>query len=133
LPLSYNRQKDNKKRQDIKRAKGAIAWRQGQLHGKDRWDVITSPYTKDENFIIILGRKPAGAILAKGPGSAKKTAQLIYGSRLKTATLVNQPGIFSTLLEPTGTKKIKLTFEKDVEITKKVGSLGTRGRVFPLP
>lgn len=133
LPKSFNRQDDNKKRRDIQRAKGAIAWRQGQLHGKDRWDVVTSPFTKEENFVIVLGRKPVGAILAKGPGSAKKTAQLIFGPRLKEATLVNQPGIFSTLLEPTGTKKIKLTFEKDVEITKKVGSLEEKGRVFPLP
>ncbi len=133
IPKSFNRREDNAKRRVIQRAKGVIAWRQGQLHGKDRWDVVTSPFTNEENFVIVLGRKPVGAIIAKGPGSAKKTAQLIFGPRLKQATLVNQPGIFSTLLEPTGTKKIKLTFEKDIEITKKVGSLEGKGTVFPLP
>ena len=94
---------------------------------------MTSPYTLDENFTIVLGRKPVGAILVKGPGSAKKTAQVIFGPRLKKAIAVNQPGIFSTILAPTGTRKIDLTFTKDVTLTKKVGSLEEKGRVFPLP
>jgi len=121
------------RRREIQRARGAIAWRQGELHGKDRWDVVISPYTKEENYTIVLGRKPVGAILVKGPKSAQKTAQLIFGQRLKQSTVVNQPGIFSTILEPTGTKKISLTFTRDIEITKKVGKLEEKGKVFPLP
>ena len=92
-----------------------------------------SPFTKDENYTIVLGRKPVGTIVVKGPGSAKKTAQLIFGHRLEKSVIVNQPGLFATKLSPTGTKRIEITFTRDIALTKKVGNLEEKGRVFPLP
>lgn len=132
IPDAYPRKVDFQRRRDIRNAKGAIAWRNGELHGKDRWDVITSPYTDKENYTIVLGKKPLGAIIVKGPGSAKKTAQLVFGTRLKRRVLIDQPGLFTTELTPGAGKQVRITFFKDVEISKPVGSLDNNGKVFPL-
>lgn len=129
----FNKSEDKSRRKKILASRGAIAWRQGELHGKDRWDVVTSPYTREEDYTIVLGRKPQGAMLIKGPKSAFRTAQTIYGQRLKRPTVVNQPGLFATTLTPSGSRRINLTFNKDINLTKKIGSLEGKGRVFPLP
>ena len=105
----------------------------GELNGKDRWDVITSPYTKNSNYRIVLGKQPNGAIIVKGPGSAFKTARVVFGQRLERSTVVDTPGLFTAKLDPiSGQRGIRLTFEKDSVISEKVPRIGNKGKVFPL-
>jgi len=118
---------DKDKRKFIQRADGAIGWRQGELHGKDRWDVITNIYKLgQEQYVIVMGDKPKGATMVKGPGSAFKTAQLLYGKKqLARTAVIDQPGLFTTRLDPLTGKRIRISFEHDANISK-------RGTVFPL-
>lgn len=124
---------DRETRRMILKARGAIAWRMGELKGRDVWDVVTAPYTYEENYVRVVGRKPTGAVIIKGPGSARKTARVLYGHRIKNPTVVNTPGLFAVRLIPISNRKgISISFIKDVELTKKIGSIGGRGNVFPL-
>lgn len=118
-----------KARETIRNSKSAIAWRQGQLHGKDRWDVVTNPYGQEQYFII-MGRRPMGARVISGPGSAYKTAQIVgdVPHDLRRPALIDQAGMFSTKLSPLGesSRDLRITFTRDIDI-------GGKGKVFPLP
>ena len=132
--LSAKQQK--KSRETIRTARSAIAWRQGQLHGKDRWDVVTNPYTSKENYHVIMGRRPVGAKLVKGPRSAYASAQMLDNvpNDLKRRVTINTPGLFSVALSPTGTRKIGLEFHRDIDLGGKADvNITGKGRVFPLP
>jgi len=123
---------DRETRRLIRESGGAIAWRQGELHGKDRWDVIVSPYTKHENYKIVLGRQPVGARIVRGPGSARKTAQLLYGRNIQRETVFDQPGIFSTRLKPISKNSLSLEFERDSNISSRPEPVSKNRKVFPL-
>ncbi len=71
---SDSTENDKKKRERIKKSKGATTLRMGQLHGKDVWHV----WLDSGEEIVVLGRVPEGAtVLAQGKGSAYETTQRI--------------------------------------------------------
>ena len=111
-------------RKIIREAGVAIAWRQGQLHGQHRYDVLVDPFTPKEEYLIIMGKRPIGAKLVRGPRSAYNSAQTLTG-HLGKAGKVDLPGIMNLRLWPEGKKKIGLQFARDANISN-------RKRVFPL-
>jgi hypothetical protein len=124
---------DKEKRKIIAEANGAIAWRQGQIGGKDRWDVIINPYTQQENYMMVLGATPRGASVIKGPGSAYATARLLYGHRLNRAVNVDS-GFQDVKLTPiSGGKGIKISYSPDTKLqtTGDINISRNRG-AFPL-
>lgn len=139
-PNKYDNMTDTQKRRAIDDANGdAIAWRQGELNGKDVWHVIVTPFEQD-NYLTILGRKPGRATLVRGPGSAVKTAQLLYGKELSKPLTIDI-GAFDAHLEPiSGNKGIALTYKpdphlsttSDITISKKPGNISNNGKTFPL-
>jgi len=139
-PNKYDNMTDKQKRRMIDEASGdAIAWRQGELNGKDVWHVIVTPFEQD-NYLTILGRKPGRATLVRGPYSAVKTAQLLYGKELSKPLTVDI-GAFDAHLEPiTGNKGVALSFKpdphlsttSDITISKKPGNISNNGKTFPL-
>jgi hypothetical protein len=103
---------DKQKRKIIRKADGAITWRHGELRGKDVWQVGVFPYNRKENWLTVLGRKPANATLADGPGSAFQTIKLLHGKpppRKVRADL----GIFDVGLEARGRKGVDIRFKPD--------------------
>lgn len=131
LPLIVIEKSDKEKRKAILRANGAVGWRQGELNGVDRWDVIVSPYTSREDYVIVFGDKPKGAYIVKGPGSARRTAQILYGQRLRKPVRFDTPGAFNVHLTPSGERNVKLEFNRDADIAQKTPQV-TSARVFPL-
>ena len=103
---------DKQKRKAIKAAAGAIAWRQGELKGKDIWRVVISPYDKEEYWLTVVGRKPVGATLAKGPRSAYQSLTLVKG-RPPAKRVTADMGIMDVTLDPVGIKKIGIGFKPD--------------------
>lgn len=132
IPLT--RKQDKEARRKIATARGAIAWRQGELNGKDRWDVITNIYRPgQEEYVIVLGKTPQGATIVRGPGSARRTAQYLYGKQpLKQTSVIDQPGLFTTKLDPITGQKVRLSFVRDADITGKSPSISQKSSVFPL-
>lgn len=127
---------DRGKRRIIKNANGAIAWRMGQLHGKDRWDVIINPYSSNEHYYMVLGGAPEGAVrFAKGPRSAYQTAQMIRGKPPRRKVHVDS-GITDIHLSASG-RRIKMHAKPDPEqettgdITIGGGKPRISGRRFP--
>lgn len=121
LPFKIpSKEYQKKAREAVKSSKSAIAWRQGELHGKDRWDVVTDPYGQSD-YMIIMGRKPVGARIVRGPKSAYKTAQVIGNvpHSLKRETTIDQAGMFHTKIKPLGdrSKDLQITFHHDINIT----------------
>jgi len=78
LRLPRSGSSDKEKRRFIRKKGGAVTWNMGKLRGKDVWHTRVPPYTNADH-IVVLGKKPVGAIAADGPGSAYKTAQLLSG------------------------------------------------------
>lgn len=115
-------QKESRKR--IREAKIAVGWRQGQLHGEHRYDVIVDPFTPAEEYLIIMGKRPQGVKLVRGPRSAYNSAQTLSG-HLGKAGKVDVPGIMHVKMWPEGRKQIGLQFMRDANISN-------RKRVFPL-
>jgi len=113
----------------------------GQLHDKDVWHVITDPYKSNKDHISVLGRKPAGATIVRGPESAYKTARVLYGKRPNKEIFIDL-GVMDIRLSPiSGKKGVKISFKADpkikttgdISLTKKSGKLDRNGKVFPLP
>jgi len=103
---------DKEKRKAIMAAEGAICWRQGELHGKDVWQVSIFPYNKKENWFTVLGRKPEGATLFKGPRSAYQSLRLLRGKPPAKKVSVDI-GFMDASLKPVGERKIGLGFKPD--------------------
>jgi hypothetical protein len=110
-------------RKKVREADLALGWRQGQLHGKDRYDVILNPFEANEEYLIIMGRRPQGLKLLRGPRSAYNTAQTITG-KVGKAGIVDIPGIMSAKIWPSSDKKVSLQFVRDANISGK--------KAFPL-
>jgi len=116
---------DKEARATILKAGGAIAWRQGKVGGKDRWDVITYPYASDSDYHMVLGEAPQGAAVAKGKRSAYRTAQVLRGQPPKKQVNVDS-GIKDVAVIPSG-KRIALRFTPDPQgLTKGDITIGTR-------
>lgn len=128
--LSPGAQQSARKR--VKAAKGAIAWKMGQLNGKDRWDVIIAPYSNDEHGMIILGAPPEGAtIVTRGKGSAKATAQMIRGKKKPSRKVEVDSGITDIDVTPGTGRRINLNFTADPGMeTKGDITLGGKGAII---
>jgi hypothetical protein len=123
---------DKEKRRAIKEAGGAIAFRMGQLNKKDIWHVIVDPYTAKENYFVVVGRTPQNASIVRGPKSAYKTAQLLYGHNLDRSVRIDA-GITDVRLDPIGGKRVRISFTGDPKLqTTGDFNISDRGRVFPL-
>lgn len=114
-----------------KKDSGAIAWRMGELNGKDRYDVIVHPYTKRDNYYILLGKKPAGAVLVKGPQSARKTAKVLFGKTITRKIMIDN-GIIDVNLEPLGKNGLKIGFTPDPKQLTTGDFSVTKKAPFPL-
>jgi len=100
-----------KKRAVVESARGALTWRQGELKGKDVWHVILYPYDKKVYHTTILGKKPLGASVVKGPHSAYETAQLLTGRQPNKKVAIDM-GITDIQIAPSGKpRRIKINRE----------------------
>lgn len=139
--LWFSNLSDRERRKALRDRTGVIAWRQGQLNKKDVWWAISAPYESEADIVSLVGNKPAGATLVRGPGSAMGTAQLLHHKNINKKVLVDI-GIVDANFEPiSGRKGIKLTFSSDPkQITKgditiggkRDANISGRGKVFPL-
>lgn len=102
---------DEEFRAIIKNANGALAWRQGELRGKDIWNVIVNPYQSNEDYLQVIGKSPEGAALFRGKGSARKTARMIYGTPPKKDITVDSG--FQDLEFHHEGRNIKLDYKPD--------------------
>lgn len=101
--LLQNAKSDKEKRKIIRKYRGAITWRQGQLQGKDRWIVIMPPYRTDADVVNVMGRVPKGAHLVTGARSAFKTATVTYGITPSAGiSIFKGLGAFSVSITPQG-------------------------------
>jgi hypothetical protein len=119
---------DQEKRQAILEAGGAVAWRQGQVGGKDRWDVIINPYQDNSDYVMLLGRPPEGAVtFARGPKSAYKTAQQFRTGKPPTRKVLVDSGAMDIGLIPEGPHGVSLKFAPDPKgLTKGDITIGER-------
>jgi hypothetical protein len=129
---------DGQKRHVIETNRGAIAWRQGEVGAKgggrdDRWDVLLWPYEAKSDHIMVFGRRPANATIVRGPGSAKKTAQLLFGKTV-SREVRHDIGLFDAEVAPaSGGQAVRLTFEYAPQISGTTNEqISSSGRVFPL-
>ena len=103
---------DEGKRKRIKQSSGAIAWRQGELHGKDIWHVIMHPYQSERDYLSVIGSKPSNTTIVKGPGSAFQTIKLRFGEP-PASKVTGDIGFMDFFIEPKGGNKIGIGFKPD--------------------
>lgn len=103
---------DKEKRKIIKDSNGALAWRQGELNGKDVWHVLMHPYKSEDDYLSVIGKKPANATVVRGPRSAYQTVKLLYGDA-PDRKVTGDIGFMDFALEPKGKKKIGIGFTPD--------------------
>lgn len=122
----YFKISDKEARQVIIDSDGAIAWRQGQVGGKDRWDTVVYPYG-NKDYLMVIGNPPEGAtIVRKGKGSARATAQMLRGEAPKKQVRVDS-GFQDIIITPTGRRGIILDFKPDPKMqTTGDITIGTR-------
>lgn len=122
-------------REIVRKAKISIGWRQGELHGKDRYDVITEPFTENQQYLIIMGKRPTGmTFYAKNARSAIKTAVKLTGKEKTFAGgIIDQPGLFTVKVTPGQGERINISFVKDSQISEGTGKISNSGKFFPLP
>lgn len=106
---------DKKNRKIVSRSKGALAWRHGELRGKDVWHVGMYPYTSEADYLVVVGRKPTGATIVKGPGSARQSIRLLYG-KAPPKTVTGDLGFFDFAIEPTGVETVDIRFTPDPKL-----------------
>jgi hypothetical protein len=112
--------KDREKRAIANERGGAIAFRMGQVkdingNPKDVWHVIMDPYEGQNDYITLIGKPPARATIVRGPGSAHKTAQLLYGKTIGKELTIDI-GIVDAHLAPIGNSGIAVGFTKDTNL-----------------
>jgi len=112
IPRLPPRKTDKEKRKIIRKSTGAIAWRHGELHGKDVWHIGIYPYTSEEHYFTVVGRKPQNATIIKGPGSARQSIKLLYGVA-PPKTVRGDVGFFDFIITPTGPKRVSIDFKPD--------------------
>lgn len=106
---------DKEDRKKIKESDGAIAWRQGEVNGKDVWHVIMYPYKTIADHVTVIGKKPSNTTLIKGPGSAYQTVKLRYG-KAPSRRVTGDIGIFDFYIEPKGERSIGIGFKTDTKL-----------------
>ena len=90
----------------------------GELKGKDIWHTKVKPYT-GKHFVLV-GKKPTGAILFKGPGSGYRTA-FYYGERPKKPVRFNI-GFEDAVLVPLD-GRMRAYFAPSITISKRSSRL----------
>ena len=103
---------NKQKRETISASTGAIAWRQGELKGKDIWHVIMHPYQSERDYITVIGAKPSNTTIVKGPGSAFQTIKLRFGEP-PASKVTGDIGFFDFFIEPKGGNKVGIGFKPD--------------------
>jgi len=127
IPLKIPQPTDRDKRRLISKSKGAITFKMGQVGKRDVWYTYMSPYEKPEDKLIVVGRSPVGALVVRGPGSAIRTAQLLYGKTIRRK-IMDDVGFMDAIMEPISDKKgIKLSFKPD-PLGKTTGDFGISKR-----
>ncbi len=101
----------NRKR--IRESAGAISWRQGKLRGKDIWHVLLYPYQSDRDYLTVIGRKPQGAAIATGKGSAYRTIRRMAGKPPARKVRMDM-GAMDVTVSPRG-KGVGIRFKPDPE------------------
>lgn len=97
---------DKRKRRKLP-TESSVMWRQGQLHNRDVWVIVSPPYDR----ITYTMTKPQGIREIQGPRSAYKTAVILKGPLQHTVQL--DIGAFIAKVEPSGPGRAKLSFVKD--------------------
>jgi len=113
----------------LEKSTGLVAWRQGELRGKDIWHVLKYPYETEEDFVTLVGVQPPGAKIATGPASAYITAARLFG-KAPSRTVKLDMGIQDISISP----RAKIVFTPDPQqLTKGDITIGSsKGKVFPL-
>lgn len=124
-PLPKGGASDKQKREFIKAAGGAVAWRQGELHGRGVYHVLVKPFTEDYHLTVV-GPPPSGAKVATGPGSAAKTISLLYGRGPARAVKVEGGAVDPTISEGGD----KISFERDPSISNRPPAISARERML---
>jgi hypothetical protein len=95
---------------EIAKNKGALAWNQGALYGKRRWDVIIYPYDEpDDHIILFQNRPPKGAKVVSGAISAFKMVKVLYGRSPSKTLLIGDAGFDKLQVSPQGKSSISLS------------------------
>ncbi len=113
----------------LEKSTGLVAWRQGQLRGKDIWHVLKYPYETKEDFVTLVGISPPGAKIATGPASAYIIAARLFG-KAPSRTVKLDMGIQDISISP----RARIVFTPDPQqLTKGDITIGSsKGKVFPL-
>ena len=114
---------------------GAVAWRMGELHGKDVFRIKTQPYD-DGKLITTVGAVPPRVTVIRGPGSAKATIQLISGEAPKHPAILRgggkgSLGAFDAEIKPEGNRKVSIRFAEEAEhrsTQRKQSTFKSRGK-----
>ena len=113
--LPPGRQSDSDKRKAIAKAQGAVAFRMGEVgrkgSKKDVWHVIMYPYQSQDDYLSVIGRTPRGAVVARGKGSAFRTAHKLFG-KMPSRALRMDIGAMDATLTPAA-KHIGIRFRPD--------------------
>lgn len=126
VPFPGSGANEKKKRERVKKNRGAVAFKMGALRRKggkldDVWHTWLYPYRSKTDHVVVVGRKPEGAHITRGPQSAYDTAQRLYGLA-PTRSFLDKIG-FQNVTISGGNGKLKLTFTPQ---------LPSSGKVFPL-
>lgn len=127
---------DKDRRDFIKESGGAIAWRQGELFGKDVWAVFVSPYASNSDLVAVLGQAPQGAQIARGKRSAFRSISRLRGDKLPRNNTTIDWGIMDIAIERAN-RRIGLRFTPDpkqlttseFDIRKRPKTLKKRGTI----
>ena len=119
---------NKEKRERISQSTGAVAWRQGELRGKDIWHVIMHPYQSERDYLSVIGKKPSNTTVVKGPGSAFQTIKLRFG-KPPVRKVTGDIGFMDFFIEPKGGNKIGIGFKPDPKL-ETTGDI-TIGRKIP--
>lgn len=112
LGQGKSKQSDKTKRAIIK-ARGGIAYRMGELKGKDVWDTFSPPYESEADYNTVVGKKPEGVgIIKRGEGSTYSTAQVTRG-KAPDKTVTIDRGIVDIAVKPAGRRKVQLRITAD--------------------
>lgn len=127
---------EKEKRGYIEQSDGAIAWRQGKV-----WAVMVSPYESEDDLIVLSEkRRPVGAQVFEGKGSAFKSIQLLRGKKTPKDDTTIDWGSVDYKIDVEG-KKLNLTARadpklqtvSDFSVTKRPRSVSKRGKISISP
>lgn len=102
--------KKNETSDDIHNYTGAVGWKQGELNNKPVVHILKRPYKKQSDLETTVGKVPGGVAMAKGKGSARRSARLLHGTGPKNVTI--DSGNMDVTISSQG-RKVNLNFVAD--------------------